>query len=54
IDEIFIDIEPIILGKGIPLFRDKDFKRNLKLVGQKKISESEIQLHYKVLKDYGN
>jgi len=50
IDEIFIDIEPIILGQGIPLFRDKNFERNLKLVGQKKISESEIQLHYEVLK----
>ena len=24
IDEIFIDIEPIILGQGIPLFRDKN------------------------------
>jgi dihydrofolate reductase len=50
VDEIFIDIEPIILGKGIPLFRDKDFERNLKLVGQKKISENEIQLYYEVLK----
>jgi len=50
IDEIFIDIEPIILGQGIPLFRDKDFERNLKLVGQKKISDNEIQLHYEVLK----
>jgi len=50
IDEIFIDIEPIILGQGIPLFRDKNFERNLKLVGQKKISENEIQLHYEVLK----
>lgn len=50
IDEIFIDIEPIILSKGIPLFRDKDFERNLKLIGQKKISENEIQLHYEVLK----
>lgn len=42
IDEIFIDIEPIILGKGIPLFRNKDFDHNLKLVGQKKISDNEI------------
>lgn len=50
IDEIFIDIEPIILGQGIPLFRDKNFKRNLKFVGQKKISDNEIQLHYEVLK----
>lgn len=50
VDEIFVDIEPIILGQGIPLFRDKDFERKLKLVEQKKISDNEIQLHYEVLK----
>ena len=50
VDEIFIDIEPIILGQGILLFRDKNFERDLKFVGQKKISNNEIQLHYEVLK----
>src|SRR3989338_9286316 len=50
VDEIFIDIEPIIFVQGIPLFRDKDFECNLKLVGQKKMSDSEVQLHYKVIK----
>ena len=50
VDEIYLDIEPIILGKGIPLFRDKNFERKLKLVGQKKITDHEIQLHYEVLK----
>ncbi len=50
VDEIYLDIEPIILGQGIPLFKDKNFERNLKLVGQKKISDNEIQLHYEVLK----
>ena len=50
VDEMFIDIEPIILGQGIPLFRDKSFERNLKLAGQNKISDNEIQLHYEVLK----
>ena len=50
VDEIFIDIEPIILGRGVPLFRDKDFEHNLKLIGQKKISDNEVQLHYEVLK----
>ena len=50
VDEIYLDIEPIILGKGIPLFKEKDFERNLKLLGQKKISDNEIQLHYEVLK----
>lgn len=50
IDEVFIDIEPIILGQGIPLFRDKDFERNLRFLGQKKITDNEIQLHYEALK----
>lgn len=50
VDEIYLDIEPIILGQGIPLFRGKDLECNLKLVGQKKISDNEIQLHYEVLK----
>jgi len=50
VDEIFIDIEPIILGRGIPLFRDIDVQQHLKLVGQKTISANEIQLHYEVLK----
>lgn len=50
IDEIYLDIEPIILGQGTPLFRDKDFERNLKLLGQKKINDNEIQLHYEIFK----
>lgn len=50
VDEIFVDIEPIILGQGIQLFRNKEFEKKLKLLGQKKISENEIQLHYKILK----
>lgn len=50
VDEIYIDIEPIILGKGIPLFRDKNFERKLKLLAQKKITDNEVQFHYEVLK----
>lgn len=50
VDEIYIDIEPIILGQGIPLFRDKNFEHSLKFIGQKQISANEIQLHYEVLK----
>jgi len=48
IDEIFIDVEPIIISDGIPLFKGRSFEKNLELLGQKKISEYEIQLHYKV------
>lgn len=50
VDEIFIDLEPMILGKGIKLFNGSDFEKNLKLLGIKNISENEIQLHYQVIK----
>jgi dihydrofolate reductase len=50
VNEIYLDVEPIILGDGIPVFKDKNFERKLKFIGQKKITDNEIQLHYEVLK----
>ncbi len=50
VDEIYLDIEPIVFGKGIPLFADSDFEAKLQLIDTKKLSDSEIQLHYKVVK----
>lgn len=50
IDEIFLDVEPHLFGKGIKLFEGKNFEAKLKLLGVKKISKNEVQLHYKVLK----
>ena len=50
IDEIYVDIEPIIITEGLPLFKGKLYEKNLKLLGQNKISDNEIQLHYKVIK----
>lgn len=50
IDEIYLDMEPIILGKGIKLFADSNFETKLELLELKNISKDEIQLHYKVLK----
>tara|TARA_Y100000310_G_scaffold316735_1_gene368834 strand:+ start:390 stop:887 length:498 start_codon:yes stop_codon:yes gene_type:complete len=50
VDEIFLDVEPHLLGKGIPLFSEADFELELELLGTKMISKNEIQLHYKVKK----
>ena len=50
IDEIYLDVEPLALGKGIPLFRGQNFETTLQFLGMKKISANEIQLHYKVKK----
>ncbi len=50
VDEIYLDIEPVALGVGIQLFGGKDLDVRLKLLGTKKLSENEIQLHYQVEK----
>jgi len=50
IDEMYLDVEPIIFGEGIPLFAPADFEYKLKPLGTKKLSEQTLQLHYKVLK----
>jgi len=50
IDEIYLDIEPLIFGEGIPLFSPSNVELKLKLLETKKISDQTIQLHYKVEK----
>ena len=50
IDEIYLDIEPVMLGKGIKLFADTEFEAKLELMGIKKLSKDEVQLHYKVMR----
>jgi len=49
INEIFLDIEPFLFGKGVKLFDDNEFEVKLELLGTKNISKNTIQLHYKVL-----
>jgi dihydrofolate reductase len=50
VDEMYLDIEPLAFGKGLPLFNGVDFERRLELLDTKKISDDEIQLHYRVVK----
>jgi len=49
IDEMYLDVEPIVLGKGIQLFVG-DFEANVELIDMKKLSPNEVQLHYRVKK----
>jgi len=49
IDEIYLDIEPIAIGNGIPLFRSEEFENKLQLLEINKITDNEIQLHYRVI-----
>mgnify|MGYP001558729712 FL=1 len=49
IDEMCLDVEPVILGKGIPLFRNADFQAKLRLQEITRLSRNEIQLRYRLL-----
>ncbi|MDP2630172.1 MAG: dihydrofolate reductase family protein [Candidatus Uhrbacteria bacterium] len=48
IDEIILDIEPMIFGKGITLFAGEDFETRLEFIEMKKLSGNTIQLRYRV------
>ena len=50
VDEIYLDVEPLVFGKGIKLFSDNDFDAKLELIETKSLSKNSIQLHYKILK----
>lgn len=50
IDEVILDIEPVILGQGIKLFGEHEVSKELRLISSKKLGESGIQNHYEVLK----
>ncbi len=51
IDEIYLDVEPLLLGKGIPVFAPSaEFEFELRLLETKKLNEDTVQLHYAVIK----
>jgi len=50
IDEIILDIEGVIVGKGIPLFNPEEFELKLQLKSVKKVTENILQVGYKVLR----
>lgn len=49
IDEIYLDIEPLLFGKGIKLFAETDFACELELLETKNLNKNTIQVHYKVV-----
>ena len=48
INEIYLDVEPLIFGRGIPIFADSDFETELELIETKQINPNTVQLHYRV------
>lgn len=50
IDEIYLDVEPLVFGKGIKVFAEADFDFELKLLEVNKLNSDTVQLHYEVVK----
>ena len=52
IDEFWLFVNPIILGQGMPLFKDVTSTINLKLVESKTFDCGVIALHYEKINDH--
>lgn len=50
IDEVIFDVNPSILGEGIPVFNPFDFELPMKLIDVEKISDGIVEIRYKVKK----
>ena len=50
LDEIIFNIEPVVVGKGIPVFAPEDFELKLKLISTEKLASGVSTLRYSVLK----
>ncbi|MDP1722507.1 MAG: dihydrofolate reductase family protein [Candidatus Gottesmanbacteria bacterium] len=50
IDEVILNVEPVIIGEGIPLFAPTFFDLKLELLSMTQSKGKTIQLHYKVVK----
>lgn len=50
IDELILDVEPVILGQGKRLFGDCKVRLDLQLIGSKRIGTGTVQNRYKVLR----
>ncbi len=51
IDEVIINIEPVIVGSGIPLFAESDIEKRLTFIESVNIADDILQVKYKVNKD---
>jgi len=50
VDEIYLSVHPIVLGKGIKIFNMNEQEVNLELLDINKLEEDLVHLHYRVKK----
>lgn len=50
IDEVILDVNPVIIGDGIPLLAPSDLEIKLKLVHCEKVAEGILEVRYEVIR----
>jgi dihydrofolate reductase len=50
VDELYLDLEPVAIGKGIGLFEGASVETKFELVEIKNLSKDELQLHYRAIR----
>jgi len=50
IDEIIFDVNPAIIGDGIPVFKPSNFELKLDLIDYKRVGKNLVEIRYKVIK----
>jgi dihydrofolate reductase len=50
VDEVILNIEPAIIGAGIPVFAEGEFDKRLSFIETKKLADDILQVRYKVNK----
>jgi dihydrofolate reductase len=50
LDEIILNVEPVFIGKGIPLFALQDFELKVEFASVSKSKSGIVTLHYSILK----
>ena len=50
VDELLINVEPVVIGEGIPLFSSEGFDAHLQLLDVKQLPQGILQLRYVVIK----
>ena len=48
VDDLFLVVEPVLFGKGLPLFKNVDFEIKMDLAEITKLNDNTVQLHYAI------
>lgn len=51
VDEVWVTVNPVILGQGRPFIAERDFEARLELIDIAKLSKSRVQLKYRAIRN---